>query len=284
MRKTTKLFITIYATLISLLLLATPFDLQLSLFLYENGSAGGFVMLISEMAYVPAYFIGVFSVFYYYQRTERAFIEIGKRYVLRMLTAIFILALLLMFVRSMRFLYMYLLFAPILFVLMSGFAWWVVKRVIKAHFFQFDFLASIGLLIIGIQYFLVTFLKKFIGRPRFYLVIEANELFTEWYQIQPGFASSRDFYAIPSGHTTFAALSLWFILVVLVIPQIRRYLPVVTITVTIWIFLQGYIRVYKGEHFLTDVLFSILITFFFIHVLYHITRYIRRYLKVTFNV
>lgn len=276
-----KFFFVLYGVVFVLLLLATPYDLELSLSLYSG--LNGFSRTISEMVYIPPFFIGFFGINYYVSRFSHKKVPLLFRGLIYILAIIGYIGLSYMFVRSMRFLPYYLTIAPVLIIGMIIGSFYASRYVYQKKWFEFDYLASIGMGLIFFLYFVVTNLKRLFGRARPYVVAEDESLFTEWYEIA-GMVFQRDFYSIPSGHITFVSISLWFILVVIVMPQINIKIWKVVLPVLIWIAFQAYFRICLGEHYITDVLFSIIFTAFFMHLFYFISKYIRQFLKTQFNI
>ncbi len=287
MKNPTRIFMMIYASLILLLLLFTPIDQHVSTFLYGDGTRDTRYMILSEITYIPAFFIGLFSGFYYHLRFKPVALKQRLTTVVWLgFTLLIMVLLFMMFYRSMRFLPgdARLYFTPPTFIIMSVIAYKFAEKALKKQLFQFDYLASIGLLMIGILYFVVNLLKRFVGRARFYMVFEDDSLFSHWFDIQPGLASSRDFYSIPSGHTSFAAISLWLIMVVLTVPSLKKYAKPTIVLVILWIIMQGFLRVFSGEHFATDAIFSILLVFTTMHFLFIVTRQIRTFLTKKYQI
>ncbi len=276
-----KFFFVLYGVVFTLLLIATPFDLELSLSLFKG--LNGFSRIISEMVYIPPFFIGFFGINYYIFRFSHKKVPLIFRGLIYVLAIIGYLGLSYMFVRSMRFLPFYLTLAPFFIIGMIIGSFYASRYVYRNKWFEFDYLASIGMGLIVFLYFVVTQLKRLFGRARPYIVIDDESLFTEWYEIA-GMVFHRDFYSIPSGHVTFVSIALWFILVTLVLPQINIKTWKVTLPVLFWIALQSYFRICLGEHYITDVFFSILFTAFFMHVLYYLSKYIRQFLTHHFGI
>lgn len=276
-----KIFIFLYVFLVVALLIVTPYDLQITHNLY--GDAGLLMRLISDCVYVPIFFIGYLGIFYYYQR-----IYVGLSHKLLKLgfllgTVFGIILLTYIFIRSMRFLPYYLVLSPLFIVVLMMIAWLGSEYIIKNELKQFDYLLVTELEMIIILFFLVTFLKRLFGRARYYMVLKNEALYTPWYKLH-GMVYERDFYSTPSGHTTFVAITFWFILVVFTVPQFRKYITITVTSVLLWVGIQGYIRVLLGEHFITDVILSVILTLALLHVLYYVSMYGRFYLKRKFNI
>ncbi len=287
MKTYTRPIIITYVILTVLLLVLTPFDLRISAFLYGEGTRPTHYMVLSELTYLPTFFIGLFGVYYYCHRFKSYALQSRlKQGIWLLLTGLLLLLLFIMFYRSLRFMpgTMRLYFAPIFYLILNIYGHHYGRKAVEHQWFHFDYLASIGLLLIGIQYFTVTVLKRLVGRARFYVVFEDESLFTPWFVIQEGIATQRDFYSIPSGHTSFAAISLWFIVVAMTVPVFKKYLKPTAVVVGFWIFLQAFLRVFSGEHFATDVIFSVIYTFTVTLVLYVATKELRRFIAKKYNI
>ncbi len=276
-----RFFFILYGVLILLLLIVTPFDLAISHALAHE--MNGASRAISEMVYVPPFFIGFFGIGYYVLRFSHKQVPIWFRVLVYLGALVGVYGLSYMFIRSMRFLPYYLGISPFLILGMIIGAYFASRYVYKKRWFEFDYLASIGMGLIVFLYFVVTHLKRLFGRARYYLVVDDESLFTEWYQLE-GMVYHRDFYSIPSGHTTFVSIALWFIIVVLVLPQIKIKPWIVIVPTLAWIAFQGYCRICLGEHYITDIVFSVLFTAVFMHLFYYISKYIREFLAVKFKI
>jgi len=258
------IFIASYIIVGLFLFIVTPYDLQISQAVCKDIHLT--THIISELGYVPPFFIGYFGIFYYVLRFRTYQAPMKIQHVIYVIGAVGIVLLTIMFFHSMRFLPYYKIITPIFIVLISFYAIKLAKFTISMRWFEFDHLAITGLGLIVSMYFLVNVLKKVYGRARYYLVVDNNDLFTDWFVIQKGMAEHRDYYSMPSGHIAFVAISLWFILVLYAIPEIKINRGFVVAAVYIWLIIQGYIRVVMSEHFVTDVLFSTLFAIFVLNL------------------
>ncbi|MFP4078327.1 MAG: phosphatase PAP2 family protein [Candidatus Izemoplasmataceae bacterium] len=276
-----RFYFVLYGVLSGLLLLVTPFDLALTDALV--GNADGVFHIVSEMGYLPPFFIGYFGVGYYVWRFSNPKVPAWFRYLVYAGALIGVVSLSYMFVFSMRFLPYYLMLSPFMILSLLVGAYYASRHVFHKRLFEFDYLAALGMGLIVYLYFSVTQLKRFFGRARYYLVSVDETLFTDWYEIQER-AIHRDFYSMPSGHMTFVAVALWVVLVVMVIPRTRIPAWKVAVPVFFWIAVQGYARIRMGEHFVTDIVFSVLYTAMSLHALYYACRHLRGYLTHRFKI
>ena len=259
-----RLFIKSYIIIILLLLLATPFDLTISTFLHHD--LGEFFRAVSELVYIPPFFIGYFGIFYYLIRLLHREIPQWMRFMLYSLGLFGIYIVSTMFYRSMRFFPFYQVFAPVFIVLLVIAAYRFASHVYKERIKAFDYLASIGLALIVTLYYLVTQMKRLFGRARPYVVFEDESLFTPWYSIE-GPVFIRDFYSIPSGHITFVTIAFWFVVVCI---HVKPYIDLrvkMPLLIFLWIIFQSYMRILLGEHYLTDVIFSVLLSLLLLHLI-----------------
>ena len=102
----------------------------------------------------------------------------------------------------------------------------------------------------------VTVIKHIWGRMRFYAMSDPASQFTPWYIIRP-FSQGFDTASFPSGHTSFAVLVLFLIMV----PKLKEkdFSDSVIFTgCVIWLMIVMYGRIVYGVHFLSDTAFGLL--------------------------
>jgi membrane-associated phospholipid phosphatase len=259
-----KFFILTYLVLGVMLVAITPFDLEISQMLY--GDEKRLLSIISQLVYIPAYFLSFFGIAYYYQRImpvlNHWFLKSG--FIFGALVGIFLLCY--VFINSMRFLAYFIYIVPTIIVILMILAWFMSKKCIQNCIHEFDYLAGIEIVMISLLYLTVNTLKRLVGRARYYLVFENEELYTNWYEIN-GMINARDYFSFPSGHMSFVTISVWFVIVTVMIPQFRKYFKLALVASMGWIATHGYIRVQMGEHYLTDVIFSVILGLAILHVL-----------------
>ncbi len=131
-------------------------------------------------------------------------------------------------------------------------------------------------LVVVLEAIIVNILKITWNRPRFRLIFggiseySTGDLFQAWWQPGNGLARSiysgepsEQFKSFPSGHTSDAATSfLWFFLPSFNIkvkakPVIRIFAMILAL---IWTFTVAYSRIVYGAHYLTDVTFGFIIS------------------------
>ncbi len=271
----------IYVVGTAVLLIATPFDLAISEALF--GGKNGAFRALSEMVYVPPFLIGYFGIAYYVQRFNDKSVPRWVRNTVFGFAILGVVGLSVMFFVSMRFLPYYQVVVPFLTVGMIAGAVWISRIALQRKWFVFDYLSAAGMGMIVTLFFVVTLLKRLFGRARFYVVVEDDSVYSAWYHIQ-GMVYERDFYSIPSGHISFATMAVWFVVAAMLIPRLNRYVKPLTIGVVIWIVGQGLLRVFLGEHFLTDVAFSVVFSAALMHLGIIVTRTIRQWLEKRYNI
>jgi membrane-associated phospholipid phosphatase len=275
-----KFFILTYIVLGVILFVVTPFDFAISQMVY--GEEKRVLNLISQLVYIPAYFLGFFGIAYYCQRIipilNHWFLKYG--FVSGALIGIFLLSY--VFINSMRFLAYYIYIIPVVIIILMKLAWDMSKKCIQKRLYEFDYLAGIEIVMISLLYLTVNTLKKIVGRARFYLAVENEQLYSNWYEIR-GTINARDYFSFPSGHMSFVTISVWFVIVTVMIPQFRKYFLPALISSISWIIIHGYIRIQMGEHYLTDVIFSVILGLAILHVLLISAKLVVSLLENKFN-
>ncbi len=112
--------------------------------------------------------------------------------------------------------------------------------------------------IIGVATFVIIWLFKLIwGRVRFRQGGSEPNVFTPWYLPQ-GF---NGYYSFPSGHTANATVIFSSVFYLEFLPdKYKKYKPLIVTLLALWIAFVAFSRVLVGAHFLSDVLFGAAIT------------------------
>lgn len=97
------------------------------------------------------------------------------------------------------------------------------------------------------------------GRPRYWFIIKENIDYIPWYMPSP-FASGNEYKSFISGHTSNAMLMI--LITLLPIDYIQNNKSKFYILGITWGILTGLSRLFAGQHFLTDVVFSIVLVIF----------------------
>lgn len=120
---------------------------------------------------------------------------------------------------------------------------------------------------------ITQFSKVFVfGRMRFIAMnyIEDFSYYTPWYVLNgTGLKESLSFLSLPdeafksfpSGHTTAAGITFTLICLPLLFEKLKKYKLLFWIIPFVYVLTVGLARIIAGAHFLSDVLFAILITF-----------------------
>jgi|GEM_PF-3232304 len=265
-------FIITYIVLVAALVFATFFDLEITRML--SGEMNTFFYVLSDMAYVPPYVIGFFSLIYLYYRLETFMKRLAHRRLRMLFLVVGGAGMTAMFVRSMRHLPYFIPLALLMVLMMILLTRVLAKRAIHAKLYEFDRLAPIALFLIGGLFVSIAGLKVVIGRARPYLVFENEAFFSPWFTLSLDLQSGRDFNSTPSGHIAFATICLWVVLVAFNVEKFRVHAKKVTVVVLMWILLQTYLRILGGYHFITDAIFTILFTVAALHVLFFLALFI----------
>lgn len=151
-------------------------------------------------------------------------------------------------------------------------------RVRPEELSRFKVLAMVFIVFVLILYPTTTIMKTIWSRERF-LFLRNLQDFTVWYQPQ-AYGEGTRFSSFPSGHSITAAVMLWVLFIPLYIERYRPYYTPVTLVVFAWITLAAWSRLALGVHYLSDVVFSILIALF---VLVLVNKYLLSRLRASSN-
>ncbi len=112
--------------------------------------------------------------------------------------------------------------------------------------------------IVGVAtFFIIWAFKLTWGRVRFRQGASDPEIFTPWYLPQ-GF---NGYYSFPSGHTANATVIFSSVFYLKFLPdKFKKYKPLIVTLLALWIVFVAFSRVLIGAHFLSDVLFGAAIT------------------------
>ena len=108
-------------------------------------------------------------------------------------------------------------------------------------------------------------LKVLANRPRYkYLITLENPLseFRNWWQMKPYISKENAFLSWPSGHMTYASITLCLPMLASVLKQKKEWIKYLLFSISIiWLIAFGYNRIHMNAHFLSDVCFGTLITY-----------------------
>ncbi|MDX1357542.1 MAG: phosphatase PAP2 family protein [Clostridia bacterium] len=151
--------------------------------------------------------------------------------------------------------------------------WWIVIAVISVMLCLFGlFLANrikperfrkarkfgiILIILVAAEILVVNILKILWARPRM-RSMDSIDQFKYWYQIN-GPSNDNELKSFPSGHTANGFVSIAFILFFNTVSKLKKNLYLAFAVV--WGALVALSRVVRGDHFLSDVLMSCLLTF-----------------------
>jgi membrane-associated phospholipid phosphatase len=122
----------------------------------------------------------------------------------------------------------------------------------KKQPYEMLIVALIGLCAESLGHVIVTLLKMFWGRQRFYTMTDSAAQFTQWYLPQ-GKAASDNFMSFPSGHSFGAMLAVWFAFFPRFIQELKKWTPLIFAATIIFGLCAMASRLIAGRHFLSDV-------------------------------
>ena len=126
--------------------------------------------------------------------------------------------------------------------------------------------AKVGLLLAISAILLITILKMLWGRMRFREMTDPANQFTRWYLPQ-SLTTNNEFMSFPSGHAANATVVLWISLLPTFVKSLVGKKRLLEVTAIVWIVLVMISRIVMGAHFATDVIVGMLISmmlFFFL--------------------
>ncbi len=247
--------------LITLTLLVTAFDMQISQRLFNPDSNYG--LWFRGFAYVPTYFIVHISLFI----VSRYLLILFKKWrfaiVLLTLSGIIILNGLLVFKMYDYIQYPHITMS-IIFTTFIVVSFWVAKSIKMEWLYSFAKLSSVSLLSFGVTFMSVSILKMVWGRPRFHGIVSTDALYNPWFM--PSGPTTQDIMqAFPSGHTAFAALTLLLILIPLEFNTLKKWFHPLYFGLVVWILSVAVSRIVLGAHFATDTTISFIMVLVIMH-------------------
>ena len=141
-------------------------------------------------------------------------------------------------------------------ILFSG-AMLLIKKIDKEKFKKLRKIGLVLLLVVISEMILVNVLKIVWARPRM-RSIDSIEQFKYWYQIN-GLSNDNELKSFPSGHTANGFVVIAYVMFFNTAIKLKKNLYLTFAVV--WGVLVALSRVVRGDHFLSDVLMSCLLTF-----------------------
>jgi membrane-associated phospholipid phosphatase len=114
------------------------------------------------------------------------------------------------------------------------------------------FVGLIGIVTIFIGKAILSTLKTYWGRQRFYTMDDPALQFTPWYLPQ-GKGKGDNFMSFPSGHSFASMLSVWLSLWTRFIESIKKYTRLIFAIAILFALATMFSRIVYGRHFLSDV-------------------------------
>lgn len=255
--------ITFFVIIMTLLLICTFYDLEISKTLFNTSSHyGQFFEAIGEL---PMTYIGCFSaaalVVTTKKRTNWSF-YVGKIGFssLMLLFSFFSVMMSGMHISIPLWLKLVLTLVTCLFFYL------LARAVPTSQHMNLRKAAKVGLLLAISAILLITILKMLWGRMRFREMTDPANQFTRWYLPQ-SLTTNNEFMSFPSGHAANATVVLWISLLPTFVKSLVGKKRLLEVTAIVWIVLVMISRIVMGAHFATDVIVGMLISmmlFFFL--------------------
>jgi membrane-associated phospholipid phosphatase len=241
---------------LGLLILAIPFDFQLSALIYNQSNLFG--RTFEAIGEFPAMAVAMFSsaALIFTRNRKKPLSNIGSL----ILGGLFLgLSALMGGVLPFNYLELSLIPGFVLAVVYVVIAVLLVKKIPIQAYPQLRRAAWIGLLTFIVSMIVVNLIKMGWGRMRFRAMEGSTVGFSPWYLPQ-GFNSNEEFKSFPSGHVANAALILFITLLPSFIPAWEKHKAKLKFVAYGWVILVALSRIVMGAHFLSDVTVGFLVT------------------------
>jgi len=238
------------------LILAIPFDLPISQFLYDQSNLlGRFGEAVGE---VPGVLVGVFgcaALLFTYKRNSK-FSKISS-YIFGGL----FLVLLSFMAAGLPTHYIEMpSWVTYVFTIIYIFgAVYIVKKTPEALYPKLRKLAWIAVLTFITETIAINLIKFGWSRVRFRDLLESTEAFSAWF-IPRGFTGNTEYTSFPSGHVANASVILFITLLPSVYQKLRKYQNWFYVISFVWIGLIMVSRIIMGAHFLSDTIVGLWVT------------------------
>lgn len=235
--------------LLMLLLYITFNDLGYSEMVYNPSHY--IAVFVRNYAYIPTYFLMVIALSIVYKGFKIKFPKL--LFLWHGIYAIGLVAFVGVFMeKSMEYFTYPVGSIVIMFALFIVAGHWIASIIPSSKRYETMQIAFSALVAYGVTFVVIYFSKLFIGRVRPFMVYDEGEAFMPWYL--PGGLNLDDAYqALPSGHTGFAVLMLFIVLIPKVFGKKMLTIPLY-INSIIWILFVAYGRVMGGAHFISDTI------------------------------
>ncbi len=234
---------------IVLLILAIPFDLEISMAVYDPKSLFG--IIFETIGELPAFFIAIVS-------CAALILTSLKKPMWTKISQLFVFGLLLVFCSLLAgilpFNYLELPLWPgmILGIVYVILAFWLVGKIPLHRYSELRRAAIIGLSTFLFALIAVDLIKIGWGRMRFRDINGSVSGFFTWY-IPHGWTFDNELMSFPSGHAANAAVTIVITLVPTILPKLKKYSRSLFAGAICWIVLVMISRVIIGAHFMSDV-------------------------------
>lgn len=233
----------------ALLLLAIPFDLRISMIVYDPKNLFG--IIFEAIGELPGFLIAIVSCV--------ALIITGlKKSKISKLINIFGFGLLLVpccfLAGILPFNYLKLPLWPgvILGIVYLVSAFWMISKIPQSRYAELRRAAMIGLGTFLFSVISVSLIKMGWGRLRFRDLSGSVSGFTAWYFLQK-WTINNELMSFPSGHAANAAVIIVITLLPTILPHLKKYSRNLFAGAICWIVLVMISRVIIGAHFMSDV-------------------------------
>lgn len=243
------IFVTLF---VSVLGLATVYDLDISMMLYDETKTNSFGVFFAAFGELPATLIMVFCSAAMIVTRNKSGLWKNAGSVIGFGLIMIMGSLMSGFIPTQYFEIPKLISSAIT-IFLPIISIFICSKIEKSYRKQLRIAATVGLIFVFLEMIIINVVKIFWGRERMRHMTDPINDFSPWFVSQVISVANDEFKSFPSGHSANAAAAFWILMLPIFIKGLKGKESLLFATAVTWTVMVMISRIIMGAHFLSDV-------------------------------